>query len=290
MTSSPVLGSIIVPAHNEVAGIEACLHALLDGFSSPPFEVVVVCNGCTDQTASVAQSVHSAVRVVEIAEASKTAALQAGDEHAVAFPRLYLDADVVLPATSAVAVLQCLSTSGGPLAARPPLRYDLDGAEPLVRSYYRARLLVPALFDRLWGAGIYGLSRVGRERFADWPEVVGDDLFIDSLFAADEKRIVHAAPVVVRVPRTTRSLIAVLRRGAAAKSPAANALNAGGRPLPADQSIRTTVSGLVAAVRKQPAVFLDVMVYSSFAVLGRLDRIRSRRVGWERDDSTRPPT
>ena len=80
--------------------------------------VVVACNGCTDGTADVARS-FAGVVVLETAWPSKTAALNLGDEVAEIFPRLYVDADVVLPAASAAAVVDRLST-GPALAARPP--------------------------------------------------------------------------------------------------------------------------------------------------------------------------
>ena len=67
------------------------------GFAPGELDVVVVCNGCTDQTAELARSCGYQVRVVELASASKPAALRIGDAAALAFPRLYLDADVILP-------------------------------------------------------------------------------------------------------------------------------------------------------------------------------------------------
>ena len=46
--------SVIIPACNEAGYIEACLHSLL---ASEPaqFEVLVVANGCTDDTADRAR-------------------------------------------------------------------------------------------------------------------------------------------------------------------------------------------------------------------------------------------
>ena len=123
--------------------------------------MIVVCNGCADDTAELARSSGHPVRVIELEAASKPAALRAGDEAALALPRIYLDADVVLPGASARAVLERLRA--GAIAARPPIRYDSSGSSAPVRSYYRARSRVPALLESLWGAGVYGLSECRQE-------------------------------------------------------------------------------------------------------------------------------
>ncbi len=44
--------SVVIPAHNEARGIRRCLSALLDSARPGEFEIVVVANGCIDETAS----------------------------------------------------------------------------------------------------------------------------------------------------------------------------------------------------------------------------------------------
>ena len=168
--SSPTsrrVGSVIVPAHNEAGVIRRCLDALFDSTGPDEFDVTVVCNGCTDETADIARTAGHPVRVIELATASKSAALRAGDSAALGFPRLYVDADVVLAGASARRVLKHLATEG--LAARPPLRYDTTRSSALVQSYFRARSRMPAVLGSLWGAGVYGLSNAGHARLARFP-------------------------------------------------------------------------------------------------------------------------
>ena len=204
------LGSVVIPAHDEAAVIGRCLDALFTGFQEGELDVVVVCNGCSDETAALARSSRHPVRVAKLRSASKPAALRWGDAAAREFPRLYLDADVVLPGSAARVVLERLRS--GALAARPPIRYEASGASAPVRSYYRARSRVPAVLGSLWGAGVYGLSATGRSRFGPFPDVVADDLWVDRLFDEGEVEIVDSAPVVVSVPRRSRDLLRVLRR------------------------------------------------------------------------------
>jgi len=296
-----VRGSVVIPAHDEREVIGRCLDALLDGVPLGALEILVACNGCTDGTADLVRSGWPTVRVIEIAEASKTAALQAADTVARAFPRLYLDADVVLPGSSALDVLELLA-GGTVLAARPPLRYDTRSCTRLVRRYHAARVRVPALLDRLWGAGVYGLSAQGRARFGAWPPVLADDLFVDSLFTNEEIAIVATEPVVVSVPRTAPALLAVLRRGIRAKSthrhspalppgePGAGAPGPGG-PVPGSLRLshRTqgTLGGLLRAGLRRPVHLPDVLVFAGFAFAARVPGGTGSPGLWERDDSSR---
>jgi GT2 family glycosyltransferase len=273
-------GAVIIPAYNEAAVIKRTLvpltQAALDGF----IELIVVCNGCTDHTAEVARSVPG-VRVVELEKGSKPAALNVGDEVASLWPRLYLDADIQISAKAVLAVLDRL-TEGNVLAARPDFRYDFDGATTLVRSYYRARQRIPQHKLAMWGAGAYGLSLKGRQRFGAFPSVMGDDLYVDAQFGADEKTVVATEPAVVKTPSDTKSLLAILRRG-----------YRGGRELSADEigsraPIRKTgLDTAVAVIRsiRGPRTAVDAGVYLAMAVAAR--RGASKPQFWERDDSSR---
>ena len=87
------LASVVIPAHNEQQVIGRCLARLMDGLP-PDTQVVVVCNGCTDDTAGIAATFGARLVVVEVDRPSKTGALNAGDGVASGFPRAYLDADI----------------------------------------------------------------------------------------------------------------------------------------------------------------------------------------------------
>ena len=70
--------------------------------------------------------------VIELDVASKAEALRAADRFATAFPRVYLDADVLVSGTAIHAVLEHLSRPGA-LAARPPIVYDTSSSSWVVR-------------------------------------------------------------------------------------------------------------------------------------------------------------
>jgi hypothetical protein len=283
------VASIVIPAHNEAAVIERCLRALFDdaGLETPgagPFEVVVACNGCTDGTADVVRGTGLPVTVIEVAAASKLAALRAGDETATVFPRVYLDADVVVAGSALRAVARRLG-EGDVLAARPPLRYDAAGASRLVRRYYLARSRLPEVLNSLWGAGVYAVSAAGHARIRPWPEVIADDLYVDRCFTADEIEIVDCAPVTVRVPLRSTDLLAVLGRTYQGKAQTAE------KAQPAEKStLARTLGGLLRLVLHHPSHALDAAVYAGFAVAARIRRRAvGDRVPWARDDSSRTP-
>ena len=284
MTRHAPLGSVVVPAHDEGSVIRRCLDALFEGFTPGELEVVVVCNGCADQSAAVARSSGHPVRVMELRSASKPAALRAGDAAVTAFPRLYLDADVVLPGAAARLVMERLRS--GALAARPPIRYDAEASSAPVRGYYRARSRIPAVLGSLWGAGVYGLSAAGRKRFGVFPDLVGDDLWVDGHFESAEVEIVDCPPVVVVAPRRSRDLLRVLRRVYAGKGERASAHNQGGR---APETSASTLRDLGRLLAVGPAATLDVATYAAFAAGARLTLPFGLLVGdgWERDDSSR---
>ncbi|GAA4998547.1 bifunctional polysaccharide deacetylase/glycosyltransferase family 2 protein [Streptomyces siamensis] len=68
--------SVIVPAYNESAGIEAAVRSLLA--SDHPVEIIVVDDGSTDGTADLVDSLRLPVRVIRQQNAGKPAALNAG--------------------------------------------------------------------------------------------------------------------------------------------------------------------------------------------------------------------
>ena len=275
-----LVGSVLIPAHNEATVIRRCLDSLFAEFLPGELEVVVSCNGCTDGTADIVRSTGHPARVVEVSQASKTAALRAGEEMLEMFPRLYLDADVILPSAAARLVLNQLR-SGPALAARPPISYDTTKSSALVRSYYRARARIPSLMGALWGAGVYGLSAAGRARFADYPDAINDDLFIDQCFKQSEIEIVDSLPVVVIVPRQIKDLLRMLRRVYRGNTENRMLLTSG------ESTTRSTLHEMIRSATAGPGQATESVLYMAIAIAARLMLKSSASSDWERDDSSR---
>ena len=157
--------------------------------------------------------------VVETPRPSKVAALDLGDAAVSAFPRIYLDADIVVTPETVQDLCAALAGPGSPLVAVPSRHLELTGRPLVVRAYYAIQRHLPAFESGLFGRGLVALSREGRDRFGTFPEQVADDLFLDSLFATDERVRLPGLTTSVETPLRVRDLLDRLtrvRRGNAA--------------------------------------------------------------------------
>ncbi|MGI8666442.1 MAG: glycosyltransferase [Jatrophihabitans sp.] len=275
--------SIVVPAHNEAGGIARLLTGLLAGAGEQEFEVLVVCNGCTDQTATIAGSISPDVVVIEIEQPSKRAALARGDAQARYLPRIYLDADLEIGATDIRKLIQALAEPGV-LAVGPSRLLPRTGLSWPVRAYYGIWEQLPGVRSGLFGRGVIALSGPGYERIRQLPPAMSDDLAISEAFSVDERRVLDSASVLIRPPRTLRDLMRRRIR-----------VNTGNAQLdqhaPRSAEARTSPAELAAMVRRNPANLPGVLVFLAVAVASRLAARRRIRRGdydtWLRDESSR---
>lgn len=199
--------SIVIPAHDEADTIEACLDSIE---AEGDFETVVVCNGCTDATATIARRHHPRVRVLELPTAHKPTALNTGDQVVHGFPRVYVDADVIFEPGALRALLAALHDDV--LAAAPVPEITDDDCPSMVRSYYAIWRRLGVIDSSLCGSGVYAMSREGRARFGAFPNVVADDLFVDQRFGSTERAMVYPG-VSYHAPMSTRALVHRKTRG-----------------------------------------------------------------------------
>lgn len=197
--------SVVIAAHNEQAVIGRSLTALMAQQTSEPLEIVVSANGCSDDTAAVAR--QFGVTVVDRAEPGKTAALNAAEELTTSFPRIYLDADIVVPPGGLGRLIAYFSGPAAPLAVVPRRRVDTARRPLLVKGYIAINRRLPAFRDGLFGRGMIALSEEGRARFSTFPALIADDLFLDSQFSNVEKFEAQDVEVAVQAPFTTRALL-----------------------------------------------------------------------------------
>jgi glycosyltransferase involved in cell wall biosynthesis len=274
-TESPI--SVVIAAHNEAAVIGRCLDALLAGAAPGELDVTVVANGCTDGTAAVAAS-RPGVRVIDRPEPGKVGALNAGDAVAVGFPRIYLDADIVLPPGAVRALAGALGE--GVHAVVPRRELDVAGRPLLVRAYYAINARMPVYDRALFGRGVIALSEAGRARFDAFPDVVADDLYLDSLFSREEKRQVDSVAARIATPRRTRDLVRRLTR-----------VRSGNASIRASAGVRPAArsSWLRDVVLPRPWLAPAGICYAAITVVAAAKARRSPATGarWGRDESSR---
>ncbi len=276
--------SIVIPAHNEEAVLGRCLRDLLEGALPGELDIVVVCNGCTDRTADVARSFGDSVRVLETTIPSKITALNLGDHMARAFPRFYVDADVVLTIDSLRSTAAVLRF-GQYLAAAPQVEWNLSQSNWLVKAFYSVWQLQPYFDAGRLGAGVYALSAAGHHRLGEFPPITADDEYVRRLFSNEERITVMNGTFQVTPPRTLRDLIKIKTRSRRGNMELVQRFPHLSRPA---QELRWK---FIDRIFRRPSLWLASLVY--FAVVFQTT-IRARRtlkrgaaVVWERDLSSR---
>ncbi|MEP4147482.1 MAG: glycosyltransferase family 2 protein [Halioglobus sp.] len=272
--------SVIVPAFNEETVIERTLDALLGEPGSAGFEVIVVCNGCSDETAFTVRSSFPEVRVLEIDEASKTAAINEGLSLAKPGPVLLLDADIELDTDSARALIAAASQPGIDTAIGH-MSVDTAGADTVVRAFYRVWMEHPYLRNGKFAAAI-ALSTTGRTRIGRLPAVTADDTYLRRIVPSDRVAVVPSVSFRVRAPLSTSSLLQVRSRS-----------YRGNRELSAHTQAQVQTKearGLIQNLSRKPSLWLYVPIYLVVALSAKALSYYNSGVRWERDLTTRMKT
>ncbi|MGR3715043.1 MAG: glycosyltransferase [Shimia sp.] len=208
--------SVIIPAHNESAHIEACLSTILASSGPKEAQVIVAANGCEDDTVVQAQLFQAAFEdrgwhldVLDMPAIGKPSALNQADHIAKFGMRLYLDADVTIDPMLLPQLVAILTT--------PEPRYasgqmQLTPAQSwITRAYGRIYSKVPFITDGVPGAGLFAVNNAGRHRWVLFPKIISDDTYVRLSFAPDERFGVNAVyhwPLV----EGFRALVKVRRR------------------------------------------------------------------------------
>lgn len=277
--------SIVVPAHNEARVIGRLLGDLLAVARPGEFDIIVVPNGCTDETEQVAASFGAPVRVIASPEPSKAAALRLGDEAAQSFPRLYVDADVELR-TEDVRELVAALREPGVLAAAPDRHLELTASSWPIRWYYQIWTRLPEVQRGLFGRGVIAVTREGHQRLERLPQVIADDLASSLAFAPEERVIVASARVVVHPPRTWGDLIRRRIRAVTGveQLERTDLDQAGG-------SARTSMRDLAGMARREPHLVPPLVVFIGVALIAKARAAKAVRrndySAWQRDESSR---
>jgi Glycosyl transferase family 2 len=276
--------TIVIPAHNEGPVIRRLLEQLVNDTKPGEMDIIVVANGCTDDTAEVASSFGPPVRVLTLPVAGKSGALTMGDRAATGFPRIYVDADVELGAHDIRALTAALREPGV-LAAAPRRELVMAGRPWRVRWYYDVWTLLPGVQRGLWGRGAIAVNEAGHRRLAALPPLQADDLAASLAFESHEIVLVPGAQVTVHPPRKLADLVSCRAR---CVTGVAQIERTQGLDASAD---RTRVADLTAIIRCRPGMLPRVGYFLTVAVLARLRSSRARAHGdyvtWLRDESSR---
>ncbi|GAA3043333.1 glycosyltransferase family 2 protein [Actinokineospora globicatena] len=175
---------VVVPARDEGALVGACVRSVFVGSEGVDVLVIVIANGCSDDTAERAR--EAGAFVVEVAGEGKAAALNEGlarcrDNTAVVF----LDADTVLLPGTLAQMASAMDAPEPRLVGPRPLVVRPSGW--LARSFAAVWTRLPAVTGDVIGAGCYAINAAGRTLVDRFPDVVADDAWARTRF---QKRIV----------------------------------------------------------------------------------------------------
>lgn len=275
--------SIIIPAHNEAGCIQATLRSILNSRIDRTLQIIVVANGCTDDTAARARAVDGPIKVIESPIGSKTHALNLGDRAARFFPRAYVDADIQLSTNALQNVADAFNDPHCRIAA-PTADHAYRGHNPFLAGYYQLWRSLPYVRNAIMGSGFYAIDSTLRARFNEFPAITADDKFIRNLTRPEERRVVENCQALVNMPKTFADLLKVKTRwtyGNLELSLARPDLNVNDR-----DHYKGVLPHLLARPWLWPHIPAFVFVYLYTRNAAR-KRLATRQVTWERDDSSR---
>ena len=184
--------SIIIPANNEEGYIGECLgHVLGSEDPGTQIQVLVVANGCRDNTVGEAAAMRSdfetrgwVLDVLDLAKGQKVGALNSGDRAANFDARIYLDADIHISKSLMNALARLLERPGPVFAGgRPRIR---PARSWISERYARFWERLPFMSEGVPGNGVFGVNAQARAKWEDFPEVIADDTFVRYQFEPHE--------------------------------------------------------------------------------------------------------
>lgn len=205
--------TIIIPVYNGAKALPDTLEAL-GRQARADMRVVIVANGCKDDSATVAQREADThlpgldVQLIELAQGSRPAALNAGLARSSGI-RVMLDQDAVLGPGTLAALEQAIDQGAHFATAR--LVWGGPASWP-VRAALGAWSELPYVKRSPVSAGLYAFSSTCRARFDQYPMHLPDDKWVRLLCQRSER--VRLADVEYRVtpPPDFAGLVAARRR------------------------------------------------------------------------------
>mgnify|MGYP000008374927 FL=1 len=272
--------TIIIPAYNEEKCIERTLSELTN-FSSLEVEVIVLPNGCLDNTAEFVRAKFPSFRVLELDTGSKILAINKGLEIAQFEHVLVQDADVIINTESVRNILKFIENEQY-LFASPQTKIIQDGSF-LTNMYYSFLKLTPAYKIGMVNSGAYLISPKARDILGTFPQVIADDGYVKGTLGSANLTTIPSCCSVVMSPRTIWSLIKIKTRSKLGNMELKKKFTS---PTTGGNSFHS----LLKVAIKERALFrffVYAVVISIATFRAKLQIKKLKTIKWERDESTR---
>jgi glycosyltransferase involved in cell wall biosynthesis len=273
-----LLPAVIIPAYNEERVIGKLLESLQSGVENNCFRVVVACNGTRDNSIDYIRNKYPMVTCLDINKASKANAINEAEKINMGFPRIFIDADIVISTSSVEKIIDYINQIDGPAVVAPRGKINTSLSDTLVRSYYSAWTKTIFYLEYGFGSGVYALNKKARSTFECFPEIIADDGFVREVVNHNQFYVCEHAESLVEAPRKVIDLLNIKIRS---KLGNAQLINLG--------LIKNKITEKKRFLSK--VGFLNVFVYivvSYFAKRGAEKKIKDlSEYSWQRDESTR---
>lgn len=282
--------SIVIPAHNEAAVIARCLEPMLQDARPGELEILVMANGCKDDTVAIASRFGPPVRVIDLKQGSKPLAINTGLAEASGDVIFVVDADVLVDVHSLRAAAEPLR-SGRAMVSAPCIQVDCSQSTSAVRRYYDVWTSLPYARQSMVGSGVYGMTRQALAIVGEIPKIIGDDAYVRTKFPPEQRLTVseyYGKPACFTVfpPRRLADLVHIeVRRRAADEEMRQLFGHTGTAP---GRQMSTAIK--MAARRQLSWIAVLTYVYVKLAcrLKYKLSKLRGTNKVWRRDDSSRP--
>lgn len=273
--------SIVVPAYNEASVIGETLQALTKEALPGEFDIIVICNGCKDDSAEVARKAVPEAKVIELQLASKSGALNTGVQAAKSRPIVFLDADIKTDALAVRSLIHRLNWSGAYMTYGTAI-FMTEQCSWAVRAFYQAWQENP-YFDQKKMGGFFAISTSGLQALGVFPNTLNDDEYVRRKLMANSAWA-EKAPYKVEAPRTLSDLIKVRSRVYRGNQ----SLEDNHIPLGSQQK-RENANAFLLRLLRQPKHWSGALVFALTATLAHFKNFlnSSELAIWESDRSTR---
>ncbi|NMR23955.1 glycosyltransferase [Pseudoalteromonas sp. NEC-BIFX-2020_015] len=208
-----LIPAIIIPAYNERNVIGRTLNPLYDGVINGEYTITIAVNGTSDDSVDFIRREFPQVTCLDIQIGSKTNALNEAEKQAgLGYPRIYMDADVVISYEGILSLIKTLSNSTMSLLASPKAVMNFAHSSVFVKAFYNAWFKTKFYNQQGFGSGVYGLNKAARQCFDVFPNVIADDGFIREVVPQSQQVVDKQCISTVNAPVTLSDLIKIKTR------------------------------------------------------------------------------
>lgn len=276
---------VIIPAYNEENVILKTLKPY-EELASPNLKVVVVCNGCTDNTYAEACKAGGGVEVYNREVGSKVLAINfaiASLEKDVAFDVFVQDADVIIDKDSILSLISYSSSVSEFSFASIKPNLELQSASYFVHCYYKFLTQTPAYKKGMVSSGCYLVSSKKIYEIFPFPEVIADDGYVKAKLGPKNIQLIPDAIASVKVPKDIWSLIKIKTRSKLGNVQLKTVFSVD--PVSGDNGFLNLLKEMI--IRRD---FLPFFIYSTVTLIciirARIMFYNSNFI-WEKDESSR---